>query len=106
MVIELLKFKISAEMQKTYVQKDAEIWTTALAQYPGFLGKEVWLNPHDSTEIIFVIRWATKEHWQAIPFAELEAVEQNFAAALGDTYKLVESAEYQVQTEFSSFVKL
>ncbi|OUL21693.1 cyanobacterial protein, TIGR03792 family [Nostoc sp. T09] len=97
MVIELLKFKIAAEMRETYIQKDAEIWTTALAKYPGFLGKEVWINPNDPTEIIFVIRWATREHWQAIPPEELEAVEQKFAAALGDTYDLVESAEYQLR---------
>ncbi|MDZ8051035.1 MAG: TIGR03792 family protein [Aulosira sp. ZfuVER01] len=97
MVIELLKFKIASEMGEIYIQKDAEIWTTALAKYPGFLGKEVWINPHDPTEIIFVIRWATREQWHAIPQAELEAVEQQFAAALGDTYKLVESAEYQVR---------
>ncbi len=46
MLIELLKFKIAAEMRETCIQKDAEIWTTALAKYPGFLGKEVWINPH------------------------------------------------------------
>lgn len=94
-VIEFLKFKIPSQMQEIFLQKDAEIWTTALAQYPGFLGKEVWLNPQDPTEIIFVVRWATKEQWQAIPLEELAAIEQKFAAALGDTYELVESAEYQ-----------
>ncbi len=94
-VIEFLKFKIASQTWEIYIQKDAEIWTTALAQYPGFLGKEVWLNPQDPTEIIFVIRWATKEQWQAISPEELAAIEQKFAAALGDTYELVESAEYQ-----------
>lgn len=97
MVIELLKFKIASEMREICIQKDGEIWTTALAKYPGFLGKEVWINPNDPTEIIFVIRWATREQWQAIPPEELAAVEQRFGAALGDTYKLVESAEYQVR---------
>jgi uncharacterized protein (TIGR03792 family) len=94
-VIEFLKFKINSQMREICIQKDAEIWTTALAQYPGFLGKEVWLNPNDPTEIIFVIRWATREQWQAIPPEELAPVEQKFAAAFGDTYELVESAEYQ-----------
>ncbi|KZL49020.1 hypothetical protein A2T98_15040 [Nodularia spumigena CENA596] len=28
---------------ENYIQKDAEIWTTGLAKYPGFLGK--WENP-------------------------------------------------------------
>ncbi|MBW4562073.1 MAG: TIGR03792 family protein [Mojavia pulchra JT2-VF2] len=97
MVIELLKFKIAPNMREKCIQKDAEIWTTALAQYPGFLGKEVWINPHDSTEVIFIIRWASREQWQAIPQTDLEAIENKFAQALGDTYKLVESAEYQVR---------
>jgi uncharacterized protein (TIGR03792 family) len=96
-VIELLKFKISGEKRETFIQQDAEIWTTALAKYPGFLGKEVWINPHDPTEIIFVVHWATREQWQAIPQEDLAAVEQNFAAALGNTYELVESKEYQVR---------
>ncbi|MDZ7958879.1 MAG: TIGR03792 family protein [Aulosira sp. DedQUE10] len=95
MVIEFLKFKIASEMQEIFIEKDTEIWTTALAQYPGFLGKEVWINPQDPTEIIFVIRWATREQWQVISPEELAAVEQKFAAALGDTYELVELAEYQ-----------
>ncbi|BAY22936.1 hypothetical protein NIES2100_27000 [Calothrix sp. NIES-2100] len=95
MVIELLKFKIATEIRETFLLKDAEIWTTALAEYPGFIGKEVWINPLDSTEIIFVIRWATREQWKAIPLEELEAVEQKFTAALGVTCELVESAEYK-----------
>ncbi|WP_066426407.1 TIGR03792 family protein [Anabaena sp. 4-3] len=97
MIIEFLKFQVAAGMAASFIQKDAEIWTTALAKYPGFLGKEVWINPHDSTEVICIMRWATKEQWQAIPPSELEVIEQEFNAALGNSYKLVESNEYQVQ---------
>jgi uncharacterized protein (TIGR03792 family) len=97
MVIEFLKFKVASGMRENYIQKDAEIWTTALAEYPGFLDKEVWINPHDPTEVILIIRWATKEQWQAIPSPKLQAIEQKFNAALGNTYDLVESREYQVQ---------
>ncbi|WP_425469059.1 TIGR03792 family protein, partial [Pediococcus acidilactici] len=50
MVIEWLKFKVVSNRER-FVQKDAEIWTEALARYPGFLGKEVWLNPKESTEV-------------------------------------------------------
>lgn len=97
MVIEFLKFKVASGMRENYIQKDAEIWTTALAEYPGFLDKEVWINPHDPTEVILIIRWATKEQWQAIPSQKLQAIEQKFNAALGNTYDLVESREYQAQ---------
>jgi uncharacterized protein (TIGR03792 family) len=97
MVIEFLKFRVTPGTREDYLQKDAAIWTTVLAKYPGFLGKEVWINPQDSTEIIFIIRWATKEQWQAIPLEDLQAIEQKFAQAVGNTYELVESKEYQVQ---------
>ncbi|MCF2149975.1 TIGR03792 family protein [Desmonostoc muscorum LEGE 12446] len=96
MVIELLKFKVAPDFQENFIQKDAEIWTTALAEYPGFLGKEVWLNPNDASEVIFIIRWETFEHLDGIPEQELEAIEAKFVQALGKFYPIVESANYQV----------
>ena len=104
MIIELLRVKVPLEQREKYIQKDAEIWTIALARYPGFLGKEVWINPHDTQFVILVIRWATREQWKAIPPSELEAIEQQFAQAMGKSYPLVESAEYK-RAEISSFVE-
>jgi hypothetical protein len=40
-VIELLKFRVVSDRPKKFIHKDAEIWTQALATYPGFFGKEV-----------------------------------------------------------------
>jgi uncharacterized protein (TIGR03792 family) len=96
-VIELLKFKLAPNIREKYIQKDGEIWTTALSKYPGFLGKQVWINPNDATEVIFIIHWETREQWQAIPPQDLEAIEKEFAQAFPDAYKLVESGEYQVR---------
>jgi uncharacterized protein (TIGR03792 family) len=96
-VIELLKVKIPPAQREKYIHKDAEIWTTALAQYPGFLGKEVWINPNDPTEVILVIRWATREQWKAIPQQDLEAIAQKFNQTLGFPQQIVESFEYQVR---------
>jgi uncharacterized protein (TIGR03792 family) len=96
-VIELLKFQVDANQRENFIQKDGEIWTTALAKYPGFLGKEVWITSNNPTEVVFIIRWESLEQWKAIPQADLEAVEQKFAQALGKTYNLVETAEYQVR---------
>jgi uncharacterized protein (TIGR03792 family) len=96
-VIELLKFQVAPEERENYIQKDAEIWTTGLAKYPGFLGKEVWINPNDPTEVIFIIRWATQEQWKAIPLEDLQMIEDKFTQAMGKSYPIVESAEYQVR---------
>lgn len=97
MIIELLRVKVPSNMREKYIQKDAEIWTTALAGYPGFLGKEVWISPNDSTEVMIIIRWATKELWKAIPHAELEALDAQFTQAMGESYPFMETGEYQVR---------
>lgn len=96
-VIELLKFKVEPQFQEEYLRQDAAIWTRALAQCPGFLGKEVWLNPKEPTEVIIVIRWATKQQWKSLPLELLHKIEQEFTQQLGCTYEIVESCEYQVR---------
>ena len=97
MEIELLKFKIAPEYREQYIQRDTEIWTAALAHYPGFIGKELWINPNDSTELVMVIRWETREQWKSIPSEEIDAITQRFDQDLGFSYEMVESSEYQVR---------
>jgi len=96
-VIELLKVKVAPEHREQYIQKDAEIWTQAIARYPGFLGKEVWLNPNEPSEVILVIRWATREQWKSIPPERLQQISQEFDQQLGYTHQIVDSAEYQAR---------
>ncbi|MBE9208965.1 TIGR03792 family protein [Nostoc sp. LEGE 06077] len=96
-VIELLKFHIDPNLRESFIQQDAEIWTAALAKYPGFLSKEVWINSHKPSEVTFIIRWETQEQWKAISEADLVAIDSKFNQALGDIYQLIESAEYQVR---------
>lgn len=98
MEIEWLKVEVQPELREQFVQKDAEIWTTKLASYPGFLNKEVWISPDDLSEVVLVVHWASFEQWQAIPAAELQRTEAEFNAAMGgDTYKIVEALRYQVR---------
>ena len=98
MMIEWLKFQVPEPHRETFVQVDEAIWTAALAQYPGFMGKEVWLSNERLDEIVFVIQWATLEAWKSIPNDVLTATDQRFAAALGDIpFKLVEAHAYQLR---------
>ncbi|QYO67785.1 TIGR03792 family protein [Leptolyngbya sp. 7M] len=100
MEIEWLKVRVAPELREQYVQKDAEIWTTFLSKYPGFLNKEVWISPDNLAEVILVIHWASLDDWKAIPAVELERVEAQFKQAMGNTYTIVESARYQVRKQF------
>ena len=98
MVIEWLKFRVSHQLREKFILKDAEIWTSMLASYPGFLGKEVWINPESPEEIVFVIRWETRQQWKSIPQAALDKTEQQFAQQMGkDEYQMIETFEYQVR---------
>ncbi|MBV6621499.1 MAG: TIGR03792 family protein [Rivularia sp. (in: Bacteria)] len=97
MVIELLKFRISPKDREKYIQRDAEIWTAALVNYPGFLGKELWINPNDPEELVMVIRWETRQQWKSILQQEIDAITEKFDKDLKFTYEMVESSEYQVR---------
>jgi uncharacterized protein (TIGR03792 family) len=46
------------------------------------MAKEVWINPNDPTEVVLIIRWQTREHWHAIPEADLQAIALKFDAAM------------------------
>lgn len=97
MIIELLKIEVTPEYRQQYLQLDREIWTKALAKCPGFLGKEVWLNPNKPSEVILIIRWASQEQWKSISLQLLANIEQEFAQATGSIHhQIVESAEYEV----------
>jgi uncharacterized protein (TIGR03792 family) len=97
MVIEWLQVRVAPELREKYIHKDEEIWTAFLATCPGFLGKEVWLNPNEPTEVILVIRWATREQWKSVPPERLEEIERQFVQAMGETFPIVQSAEYQIR---------
>jgi uncharacterized protein (TIGR03792 family) len=98
MVIEWLKAKVAPELREKYIQLDAEVWTAAIAQAPGYLGKEVWINPDDETEIIMIIRWASREQWKSFPLDKLAELERTFDERMGaGTYTMVEEREYHVR---------
>lgn len=98
MIIEWLKFRVSPEAREKFIQQDALIWTTNIAKYSGFLGKEVWINPNIPEEVVIVIRWESLEKWKSIPQTELAKIEQQFDQVMGeDEHKILESGEYQVR---------
>lgn len=98
MVIEWLKIQVVPELRETYIQNDEAIWTAALANYPGYLGKQVWIDPHAADTVVLVIQWASRDAWKAVPAKDLEETERRFAKQMGEgTYKIVEAGEYQVR---------
>ncbi|MBW4521565.1 MAG: TIGR03792 family protein [Scytolyngbya sp. HA4215-MV1] len=97
MVIEWLKFKVSPELREQFIQTDEAVWDPLLESYPGFLGKEIWINPQALNEVICVIHWTSQNAWKAVPDEVLQKTEQAFAQRFGYPYEMVEGLEYQVR---------
>lgn len=100
MVIEWLQFKVNSNSREEFIQQDEAIWTAALSGYPGFLGKEVWIDPKAPDKVVFTIRWQTREQWKSIPASDLAKIEQRFSEKMSKmkvNYKMTQSKEYQVR---------
>lgn len=98
MVIEWLKVQVIPELREKFIQKDEEIWTTALSKFPGYLGKQVWIDSKNSNIVVLISQWASREAWKAAPSKDLEATEMEFARQMGkNTYKIIEEGEYQLR---------
>lgn len=98
MVIEWLKFRVEPQAREKFIELDFQIWTQALAQYPGHLGKEVWINPKADDEVELIVKWDTREHWLAVPPDVLAQIEAKFKTAMGsDRYELIEVRELHVR---------
>lgn len=96
MIIEWLKVRVSPEFREKFIQKDAEIWTSMLVTCPGFLGKEVLINPEAPTEVVILIRWRNHQAWKSVPPEQLKKVESRFAQEFGEQQQIIESIHYQV----------
>jgi uncharacterized protein (TIGR03792 family) len=95
MTVEWLRYHVPRELHEVFLKADAEIWTATLSQQPGFISKQIWLNPTKSNEINFVICWQSKEHWKAIPPSVLQETNKKFVEAVG-SFELIEVLEYNV----------
>lgn len=91
MVIEWQRVRVRPEERERWVEKDAEIWTPALREREGFLGKEVWLG-EDGSEVVLVIRWRSREDWEGTP--GVEELEERFAREAPE-WEMVECRAYE-----------
>jgi uncharacterized protein (TIGR03792 family) len=86
MAIEQLVFHVEPEHLQCWLELDHQIWTRGLAQWPGFAGKQVWINQDEPGEITMVIYWTRYEHWQAIDPDWVVRTDAAFQQALGDIH--------------------
>jgi uncharacterized protein (TIGR03792 family) len=92
MIIEWLRFKVPPEKWEAFIQRDEEVWTAGLKNFPGFLGKEIWGDAVEN-EVVMLIRWETREQWKSVLQSTIYELERQ----MGDLQiAIAESREYQV----------
>lgn len=78
-VVEHLRLQVPAEARQAWLIAERECWDPWLRQQSGFLGRDLYWDA-EREEGVLLIRWATQQAWDAIPTAEIDAVQRRFEA--------------------------
>ena len=78
-VVEHLRLRVPAEGRKAWLIAERDCWEPWLRHQQGFLGRDLYWDAARE-EGVLLIHWASKEAWDAIPGAEVEAVQRRFEA--------------------------
>ena len=93
MVIEWLRLKVPPEKLEAFIRRDEEVWTAGLRNFPGYLGREIWVDAMEN-EVVILIRWETREQWQSVPQSTIDELDSQ----MGDLQiAIAESREYQIR---------
>ncbi|MDE0655425.1 MAG: TIGR03792 family protein [Acidimicrobiaceae bacterium] len=76
MVIEFLTFEVAPDELEEWLTVEEQHWSRYLEGRPGFIGKEMWVEEGDPGRVHAVIRWESMEAWDAVPPADVEAVDE------------------------------
>ncbi|MFM9110409.1 MAG: TIGR03792 family protein, partial [Prochlorococcaceae cyanobacterium] len=76
-VVELLRLQVPRQAQPAWLAAERSCWEPWLRRQEGFLGRELLYDARQEQALV-LIRWASREHWQAIPAAEVERMERRF----------------------------
>lgn len=93
MVIEKLTFKVDRDDREAWLSIEEQTWSRYLEQRPGFVKKEIWVDPENPDEIIAMIWWESKELWYTIPQSDIERVDAKmgtwFREGVMRTYEVI-----------------
>ena len=77
MVIEELRLKVPADLKKTWLSAEQEIWEPWLSSQDGFLGRQLFWDK-EKEEALILVNWKSKKLWKNIPMSEVNVVQEKF----------------------------
>jgi uncharacterized protein (TIGR03792 family) len=94
MAIEWLTIEVPEADRDRFIATDREIWTRFLSSCPGFVRKQIWVNPKEPGQICLLIEWDHRPEYKAIDPEDLAAVDRSFVEAMGQVYPIIYAGEY------------
>jgi uncharacterized protein (TIGR03792 family) len=76
MVVEFLTFQVEDDLRAEWMEADERTWSRYLAQRPGFLSKQLWVERDHPGEVHAVIVWSDWESWQKVPHEEIATLDE------------------------------
>jgi uncharacterized protein (TIGR03792 family) len=96
--VEQLILHVKPDLLEEWIELDHEIWSEGLAKWPGFAGKEVWVNNDRPGEVMAVVYWSDYDLWKAIDHQWLIETDREFNRRFGDgNARIVEEAHLRNQ---------
>lgn len=96
MLIEQKRIRVRPDLLDRFLALDAEVWTASLAREPGFLGKESWVTADNPDEVVLVVRWQSRGHWQGVSRERQDDLTRAFARELPAGWEELETRVYEV----------
>ena len=79
--VEMLRLAVPADLRHAWLSAEAEVWKPWLEQQPAYLGRDLYWDPQEEQAQVLV-RWRSRQEWQAITDEEVAAVQARFVAAI------------------------
>jgi uncharacterized protein (TIGR03792 family) len=80
MTVEILRFEVPTGRADEFVRRNEEVWTPALRQSPGFIGREILRAAAHADEIVIIVRWRSREDLERFP----AALERDLSSRMAD----------------------
>jgi len=79
--VEMLRLAVPASLRDVWLSAEAKVWKPWLEQQPAYLGRDLYWDPQREEGHV-LIRWHSRQEWQAISEAEVAPVQARFVAAI------------------------
>jgi uncharacterized protein (TIGR03792 family) len=76
-VVEFLTFEVEPPERDRWLDVEEQTWSRFLSRQPGFVRKEVWVDPTEPDRVHAMIQWESEAQWKAVPVEAIDDVDRS-----------------------------